>query len=273
MKKFLALTISLILLMSSVFVAFAEGPSMGDTDGNGKIDVIDATAIQRSVAKIISLDEESVLYSDVDGDGKISIMDCTSIQQFVAKIITVFPCETITETKPTETIQVSTNSSLKPAETQAPTQVQQPTEAETQAPTKSQEQICKEMEDEILRLVNVERKKAKLKSVSFGEDYYECAKLRAYECRAPEICSHTRPNGEWWYTVFKELKAPDYWMAGENIALYFQSAEEIVDAWMNSSGHRANILNPDFTLLAVGVCESRDYEGYYAGVQLFIKPR
>ena len=267
MKKFFALTISLILLMSSVFVSFADGHSMGDTDGNGKIDVIDATAIQRNIAKIISLDEETLIFSDVDGDGKVSVMDCTSIQQYVAKIITAFPCERLATSQPTESIYVSTDSSLKPAETQAPTQ------APTQPPTVSKEQICKDIEQEILRLVNVERKKAKVKALTFGDDYYECAKLRASECNSVETFSHTRPNGKAWYTVLKELKAPDYKIAGENIALYFQTPEQVVNEWMNSEGHRKNILHPDFKVLAVGVEETPDWEGYYCGVQIFVQPR
>ena len=279
MKKFIALTIALVLIMSSVFVSFADGRIMGDTDGNGEIDVIDATSIQLNIAKIISLDKETLLFSDVDGDGQVSVMDCTSIQQFVAKVIKVFPCELSAQPKPTEDVQFSTDSSLKPAETQAPTQAetQPPTQVETQAPTEppavSKEQICKDIEQEILRLVNVERKKAKLKTLTFGEAYYECAKLRASECNNVETFSHTRPNGKAWHTVFKQLKAPDYIKAGENIALYFQTPEEVVSAWMKSDGHRENILHPDFTVLAVAVEETPDWEGYYCGVQLFVQPK
>lgn len=268
MKKFLAIIITLVLLMSSVIGTVAEESHMGDIDGNGRVDVIDATSIQRYVAKIIALDEANLAFSDVDGDGKISVMDCTCIQQFVAKIILTFPCEKKEPAEPTEeTIYTSTDSSLIPSETQAPTQT------ETQAPTLSKEELCKDIEQEILRLVNVERKKAKVKTLKFADDYYECAKVRSVECSTQETFSHTRPNGKPWYSIFNELKAPDYITAGENLALYFQTPEEVVDKWMSSPGHKANILNPDFTVLAVAVYETSDWPGYYSGAQLFVEPK
>lgn len=273
MKKFIALIISLIILVSSVVITVAQENSIGDANGSGTVDVMDATTVQRHIARIISLDEESKASMDVDGDKKITIMDCTTIQLYVAKIITTFPCEKENPTEPTEeTTPVSTDSSFKPVETQPQSEPPQPTVEETQPPTVSKEQICYDMEQEILRLVNIEREKENLNPVSFATDYYECAKLRAFECRSEETFSHTRPNGEAWYTVFNELNAPTYRSAGENIALYIQSAEEVVDAWMNSPGHRANILTPEFTMLAVAVYETPKWEGYYAAVQLFIQP-
>ncbi len=290
MKKFIALIVSLVLLMGSVIGTVAEESHMGDIDGNGKIDIIDATAIQRHIARIIAIDETFLCFTDVDGDGEISVMDCTSVQRFIAKIIRTFPCESTSKKEVTEeTTNISSNSSLKPAETQVPTAAQtqvatqeptqpptqapKPTVVETQPPTENKEQICKDIEQEILRLVNVERKKANLKNLKFADDYYECAKLRAVECCTQETFSHTRPNGKPWHSVFKELKAPEYISAGENLALYFQTPKQVVDEWMGSKGHRANILNPDFTMLAVGVYETPDWPGYYSGVQLFIQPK
>lgn len=274
MKKFIALIISLLILMCSIIGTVAEESHMGDIDGNGKVDIIDATSIQRHIARIISLDEDILYFTDVDGDGDISVLDCTAVQRYIAKIINTFPCEKTSETNPTEeTTHISTDSSLKPAETQLPTEAPKPTVVETQPPTENKEQICKDIEQEILRLVNVERKKANLKTLKFADDYYKCAKLRAVECCTPETFSHTRPNGKPWYSVFGELKAPAYISAGENIALYFQTPKQVVDEWMGSKGHRANILNPDFTVLAVGVYETSDWPGYYSGVQLFVQPK
>lgn len=271
MKKLIALTISIVVLLCSVTVVFASSNTMGDTDGNGKIDIIDATAVQRYIAKIITLDEDVVLCADVDGDGKISVMDCTCVQQYVAKVIATFPCEKNEPTEPTEeTLNISTDSSLKPSPAPGETVAPQPTEVPTQQPTVDKEQICRDMELEILRLVNIERKKEGLDPVEFAYDYHECAKLRAVECSTDETFSHTRPDSRAWHTVFSDLSAPSFWSAGENIALYFQSADEVVAAWMSSPGHRANILHPEFDLLAVGIYETPEYEGYYSGVQLFI---
>ncbi len=277
MKKISALIISIVILLSSIPVVFGATNSYGDIDGNGKIDIIDATAVQRFIAKMISMDIDSVSSADVDGDGKVSVMDCTSIQQYVAKVIGCFPCQKGTSAEPTEaTYNVNTDSMLKPApsqgDTTAPnvTETQPPTVVETQEPTVDKEQYCRQLEEEILRLVNVEREKEGLEPVAFAEDYYDCALVRVNECRCKETFSHTRPDGRKWSTVFDDLSAPKYWQAGENIALNFQTAEEVVEAWMNSPGHRANILHAEFDYLAVGVAETAEYEDYYVAVQLFI---
>lgn len=277
MKKISALIISIVILLSSIPVVFGATYSYGDIDGNGKIDIIDATSVQRFIAKIISMDIDSVESADVDGDGKVSVMDCTSIQQYVAKVIKVFPCESKPDTEPTEeTRYVDTDSSLKPTpapdETTAPSvaETQAPSVVETQEPTIDKEQYCREMEKEILRLVNIEREKEGLEPVAFAKDYYECALVRVNECRCKETFSHTRPDGRKWSTVFTDLSAPKYWQAGENIALNFKTAEQVVQAWMQSPGHRSNILHAEFDYLAVGVAETTEYEGYYSAVQLFI---
>ena len=102
-KKILALTMAL-LVMSSAFAvnAFAaefedyyETPVFmyGDVDFDSRVSVKDSTAIQKYLAKIITLCEDSIFYGDVDGNEKLSISDATLIQKFVAKMIDVFPAE------------------------------------------------------------------------------------------------------------------------------------------------------------------------------------
>ena len=62
--------------------------------------------------------------------------------------------------------------------------------------------------------------------------------------------SHTRPNGKDWYTVNSEL------MWGENLAKGYDSAQSVVDAWMASPTHAANILADDFTTCSIAVYET-----------------
>ena len=59
---------------------------MGDSDSNGKINVTDATQIQKFAAKLIELDETSTALADVDLNGKVNVKDATAIQKWVAKI-------------------------------------------------------------------------------------------------------------------------------------------------------------------------------------------
>ena len=85
------------------------------------------------------------------------------------------------------------------------------------------------------------------------------------DIRAKELVSlfsHSRPDGSDYTTVLPSgLNA---W--GENVAMGQTSPEKVMESWMNSSGHRANILSSDFTLIGVGFYESG---GEYYWVQNF----
>jgi hypothetical protein len=63
---------------------------LGDVDGDSNITIMDATAIQRHVAKNLTLTDEQLALGDTDKDGKISVMDATAIQRYVAKLINKF---------------------------------------------------------------------------------------------------------------------------------------------------------------------------------------
>ena len=130
----------------------------------------------------------------------------------------------------------------------------------------TEKDVIKNAQLEVLRLVNVERKKAGLKELS----YYNVGQV-AGDTRANELTksfSHTRPDGRDCFSVFTDYGIHAYSM-GENIALGHTTPQEVVTGWMNSPGHRANILNPDFTHLIVGV--KGDVSGTGAvWVQLFL---
>lgn len=103
---------------------------------------------------------------------------------------------------------------------------------------------------EILRLVNEERVAAGKQPLQ----YYSRAQAAA-DTRAVEIgttFSHTRPNGETCFTALDEINIT-YRAAGENIASGYASPEAVMNGWMNSEGHRANILSEKFTHLVVGI--------------------
>ena len=77
--------------------------------------------------------------------------------------------------------------------------------------------------------------------------------------------SHTRPDGRDCFTAYDE-QGVSYFSAGENIAYGYSSPEAVMDGWMNSPGHRANILNAGFGRVGVGVVKSG---GRYYWVQNF----
>lgn len=67
--------------------------TVGDVNGDNEVTVVDATLIQKNIAKLNTFTDKQQLAGDVSGDSKISIVDATLIQKYVAKYITSFPCE------------------------------------------------------------------------------------------------------------------------------------------------------------------------------------
>jgi Na+-transporting methylmalonyl-CoA/oxaloacetate decarboxylase gamma subunit len=101
---------------------------------------------------------------------------------------------------------------------------------------------------DVLDLVNSERKAAGLKTVKLNDDLNRVAELRAAEIA--EKWSHTRPNGEAWKTAFADEGVSASYR-GENLAKGQYSADKVVEDWMDSEGHRDNILNKKFTKMGV----------------------
>ncbi len=112
-------------------------------------------------------------------------------------------------------------------------------------------------------LVNRERSSYGLQPVKYSPLLSEAANVRSSELR--KSFSHTRPNGTSCFTVLKEFNI-SYFSAAENIAYSQRTPEIVMNAWMNSSGHRANILNKNTEYIGVGVVYSN---GIYYWTQLF----
>lgn len=119
--------------------------------------------------------------------------------------------------------------------------------------------------DEVIRLVNVERANAGLAPLAKNGAVCQAAEVRASEIGVS--FSHTRPDGRNCFTVFEEFGI-SYTACGENIAAGHPTPEAVVQGWMNSPGHRANILNEDFEEIGVGV---KNVNGSMQWVQLFLR--
>lgn len=125
--------------------------------------------------------------------------------------------------------------------------------------------------NQVLTIVNQQRAANGLPALTMNEKACNAAKVRAKEI--VESFSHTRPDGRTCFTALPETglsSGIDYWAAGENIAAGQQTPTSVMDAWMNSSGHRANILSSDFT--EIGIACYTDPNAYYRiyWVQMFI---
>lgn len=120
-----------------------------------------------------------------------------------------------------------------------------------------------QFQKEVLRLVNVERAKQGLRPLVTNDDIERSAMVRAEELVIKY--SHTRPDGS------RGLTALSNWShcAAENIAKGQKSPEDVMRVWMNSEGHRANILYPDMTELGVGYVYDTSNQYKHHWVQLF----
>lgn len=103
--------------------------------------------------------------------------------------------------------------------------------------------------EEMLTLINRERAAAGLSPLRLDDKLCQAAQVRAEEIVREN--SHTRPDGRRCFTAMDEAGV-SYRAAGENIAAGQTSVAEVMDAWMNSTGHRANILNGNFGRVGVG---------------------
>ena len=106
-------------------------------------------------------------------------------------------------------------------------------------------------EREVIRLVNVERAKHGLAPLTEDATLTRTARMKSQDMRDNRYFDHNSPT---YGSPFDLMKAQGvrYRTAGENIAMGYATPEAVVNAWMNSPGHRANILNASYTKIGVG---------------------
>lgn len=122
--------------------------------------------------------------------------------------------------------------------------------------------------NEVLRLTNIERVNNGLSELTLDSSICAAADIRADEINT--LFEHTRPDGTQCFTALKDAGV-SYRTAAENIAIGQRTPEEVVTGWMNSPGHRANILNGNLHKIGIGVAHATQspYSSGYAWVQLF----
>lgn len=114
------------------------------------------------------------------------------------------------------------------------------------------------VEAEVVRLVNVERAKVGLPALKNDWELARVAEHKSQDMATKKYFDHNSPTYGSPFTMLKNYGI-SYRSAGENIAQGQRSAAEVVNAWMNSSGHRANILNKNYTHIGVGYVSNGNY--------------
>ncbi|CRK81927.1 SafA/ExsA family spore coat assembly protein [Neobacillus massiliamazoniensis] len=125
----------------------------------------------------------------------------------------------------------------------------------------------KSIENQVIQLTNQQRAKFGLKPLTMDWQLSRVARYKAMDMRDNNYFSHTSPTYGDPFTMMRNFGIV-YSAAAENIAAGQITPAEVVQAWMNSSGHRANILNANYTYIGCGYAKGGS-QGYY-WVQQFI---
>ncbi|WP_339146298.1 MULTISPECIES: CAP domain-containing protein [unclassified Sutcliffiella] len=142
-------------------------------------------------------------------------------------------------------------------EAQAPQQPAPQQNAEKPA-TEQTAGAVSEFEKKVVELTNAERQKQGLAPLKLDEELSKVAKEKSKDMKQNNYFSHNSPTHGSPFDMMKKFGI-QYNTAGENIAQGQQSPEEVVNAWMNSEGHRANIMNKNFTHIGVGHVAEGNY--------------
>jgi len=126
------------------------------------------------------------------------------------------------------------------------------------------ETVNSSFEDQVLTLINAERAAKGLNPLARDSRLDTAARLHSADMACSNYFSHDSLDGSSpWDRIHRQ--GYEYWFAAENIAAGYGTPAAVVDGWMNSSGHRANILNPDLTQIGIGYAYkgTSDYDSYW----------
>ncbi len=143
-----------------------------------------------------------------------------------------------------------------------------PQPEEKQPAEETQSTSLSQFEQKVVELTNAERAKAGLAPLKVSEELSKVARAKSADMRDNNYFSHQSPTYGSPFDMMKQFGI-SYTAAGENIAAGQRTPEEVVNSWMNSAGHRKNIMSSDFTHIGVGYVSGGSYGHYWT--QQFIR--
>ena len=214
----------------------------GDVDGDGEITSADARLALRASVKLEHYEEGSAPFiaADANRDGAIGSDDARLILRAAVKLEDPADWGREKQDEPEKE---------EPSEPEN----EEPTEPEKEEPSGQENDPAAAFEQEVIRLVNEERAKQNLPALTENKTLSSLARLKSQDMHDKGYFDHTSPT----YGSMEDMlgKAGVRWGAiGENIAMGQRTPQQVVDAWMNSPGHRANILNAAYQQIGVGYC-------------------
>ncbi len=175
------------------------------------------------------------------------------IEKYLASLGFTFSQNTVkqpTQTQPNQTVETQ-----EPAQTAPQPVQQQPAPVTNTAQTTS---TLSAYEQKVVDLTNQERAKNGLPALKVDVTLSKMAHEKSRDMSANGYFSHTSPTYGSPFDMMKKYGI-SYRYAGENIAMGQRTPEEVVKAWMNSEGHRKNILSPNYNYIGVGYVSQGNY--------------
>lgn len=177
-------------------------------------------------------------------------------QQPTENVVTEQPTAKPETQKPAEETQKPAEEVQKP-EAQKPAENNNTQKPAEQKPAEEAKSLS-EFEQRVVELTNAERAKQGLPALKIDTELSKVARIKSEDMQKNNYFDHNSPTYGSPFDMMKKFGI-SYTSAGENIAQGQRTPEEVVQAWMNSAGHRANILNNGFTHIGVGYVESGNY--------------
>ncbi|WP_299093390.1 CAP domain-containing protein [uncultured Metabacillus sp.] len=206
-----------------------------------------------------SMNAESKVYYYQSGN-----INFDQIDEYINNLLKNYQIEQPTE-QPTETEQQpkeETNTVEQPAPEQpeaAQPAEQQPALTQTeQKPAEQASYQLSEYEQQVVDLTNQERAKQGLPALKVDLELSKVAREKSADMQRNNYFSHTSPTYGSPFDMMKKFGIT-YKTAGENIAKGQRTPQEVVNAWMNSEGHRKNILSSNYTHIGVGYVAEGNY--------------
>lgn len=246
-KKVLALTLTAALALSSTtaFAATTDCTNATKYDFSNLLKNFSSKFTNSNVKNKVTVNGKTVDLNSIDWNALLN----NKLNK---------PSETTVETpdatKPEATKPVETQPEAAKPATPAP--------APAQTPTESTNTAVSSYEQKVVELVNVERQKAGLPALKLDTAISNVARIKSKDMADNNYFAHQSPT----YGSAGDMlsKYGIKWSAwGENIASGQKTPEDVVNAWMNSSGHRANILSSNYSRIGVGYVTNSNGTSYW----------
>ncbi len=230
---------SIILGVTAAAALLAANPTTGSANAGDK--QITLADVKAHTFEVKNMNELQSVIDRFEKQYNISIQGLDQLQQ-------------TQQVDESQEKQAPAKEQAEQKEQATPAKQAQPEAQEASKEQSEQQSSLSEFEQQVVNLTNQEREKAGLAPLEVDSELSKVAQAKSEDMRDNNYFAHNSPTYGSPFDMMNQFGV-EYQTAGENIAKGQQTPEEVVNAWMNSEGHRKNIMNGSFTHIGVGYVE------------------